>query len=821
MPLQVGVRLGPYEILSALGAGGMGEVYRARDSRLERDVAIKVLPTTFTPGSRQLVRFEHEARLLASLHHPNICAIYDVGSERGVSFIVMELLQGETLGARINRGPISSHVALHYAIQIVDALRAAHSAGLVHRDVKPGNIMLTTTGVKLLDFGLAKRRSIAADERPPVDATAPTKSVDMTTQKEGVIGTLHYMAPEQLAGGDVDARIDIWAFGCVLYEMVTGRRAFTGKTLTDVIAAIVTEQPLVMTIERDVVPLALEHVVARCLARNPSERWQTAADLARELMSMLQHTSSGPQTAPGSSADAVPQPAQGGSANAIPQTVSQHEKGRRTVLTSPRIAIAAAALLLVAAGAWFMVGRGVVPPPVDSVAVLPFATASGTADVEYLSEGLAQGVIAELARIPRARVVAPSAIVHAKSSSDPRQTGRSLGVARVVSGRLLVRGGRLDVEPEIVDVATGSTLWSGHYSEPLASLLPLQRELIGGIVKALRLEANSKDLVLSTVPSGLNSEAYRLILRGRYALNHRSESSLRSAIGFFTEAAAKDSRAAAVYAGLADCYNALAQFTVVALRPSEAFPKSKKAAMRALELDQLLAEAHAALGFAKMSYDWDWRGAGVEYERAIELQPYDPSAHQLRADWLMDVGRSDEALAEARNATTFDPLSPSASLDLGWQLYLAHRYSDSIDQLKATIKLDPDSAAAHWALGAAYEKSGRLDEAIRELQTANTMSAGRPFYLAGLGYAYARAGRLVEARQVLDRLRASATREYVSPFDMALVAVGLDDRETAFKWLKEAVDDHATAVASLGVDPRFDGLRSDPRFKDLLKRIGL
>jgi serine/threonine protein kinase len=317
----------------------MGEVYLARDSRLERDVAIKVLPTSFAPGSEQLAQFEHEARLLASLNHSNICAIYDIGSEGGVSFIVMEQLQGETLAARIGRGPIASNVALRYAIQIADALKAAHHAGLVHRDVKPGNIMLTTTGVKLLDFGVAKRHLVAPNS---------TRMVDTPSRKEGPVGTLFYMAPEQLAGSEVDHRADIWSFGCVLFEMLTGRRAFTGKTMTEVIAAIVTEAPLVMNVERGVVPLALQHVVARCLARDPSQRWQTVDDFARELLAMLPHATPDPQRPPTGSLSQV-------SPAGLPE-----EPRRPGRLRKAWIAAGVLTFLLLATAAWFLGGRQLV-----------------------------------------------------------------------------------------------------------------------------------------------------------------------------------------------------------------------------------------------------------------------------------------------------------------------------------------------------------------------------------------------------------------------------------------------------------------------------
>jgi eukaryotic-like serine/threonine-protein kinase len=809
VPLEPGIHLGPYEIQSRLGVGGMGEVYRARDGRLERDVAIKILPTHFKAGSRQLAQFEREAKLLASLNHPSICAVYDVGSDHGISFIVMEHLLGETLAARIDRGSIPVNVVLHYAIQIVDALGAAHGAGLVHRDVKPSNIMLTTTGVKLLDFGLAKRQMAAVAAPSPAGTDVVPAPADASSDA-GIVGTLHYMAPEQLSGRAVDARSDIWAFGCVVYEMVTGRRAFTGKTLSEVIAAIVTESPLVMTTARDVLPLALEHLVARCLARDPSERWQTTADLARELRSMLPHAKQEPASEPAVAPFTV---------TPASQRVQPQEPVPLRRPVKPWIAAAAAVLLFGTPAAWLLSRTFFTHAP-HLVAVLPFASAGGAADLDYLTEGLADGMVDALARVQQVRTVPSTVILHHKSS-DPQKAGQSLGADRIVTGRLEMRSGRLDVDVALVEVASGSELWRDHFSEPLADAPTLQRELTAGILKALGLQSPSQEIALLTLPSQLSGEAYRLLLRGRYASNRPDEGSLRSAIDFFTDAAAKDARLASAFAGVAKCYSALAHFMLAAVRPSDAFPNSKAAAVKALELDPSLADAHVALGFAKSVYERDWQGAGTEYQRAVALQPSDPAPRQWRSEWLMDVGRAEEALDEARTAVRLDPLSAGANLNLGWQLFLARRYPDAIDQLKATTKSSPNFAAARWALGMTLVETGQLDDAISAFKAATSAAPGKPVYLAGLAYANARAHRTAEATQLLGRLRAVSAREYVSPFDLALVALGLDDYPQAFESLRLAVDDHASALASLAVDPRLDALRSDPRFKDLLKRSGL
>ena len=807
MPLETGTQLGPYEIVSGLGVGGMGEVYRARDHRLERDVAVKVLPTQFKPGSRQLKQFEHEARLLASLNHPSICAIYDVGSDRGVSFMVMEHLRGETLADRIGRGPISVHVALHHAIQIADALQAAHGAGLVHRDIKPSNIMLTTMGVKLLDFGLAKRHMAAA---APSDKTGvATEALDHA--QDGIVGTLHYMAPEQLAGGVVDARSDIWGFGCVIYEMVAGRRAFTGKTLTEVVAAIVASRPPVMTIEHGVAPIALEHLVSRCLAQEPAERWQSVAELGKELRSMLPHSKQQAPAPPQPVPIAVPLEMPVLTPSVSSALAAAPKRGGR----AKAITVAGVVTLLVAGTAAWVVRARFVSPSDVRVAVLPME--AGAAD-EELASGVSDGVAADLGRTAHVHAV-PLRVAERFRLSDPRKAGESMGVDRVVAGKLIVASGRVTVDARVVDVSTGSEVWKGRVSQPLAEAPALQRELSAAVFKSLSRSPGEE--AASAIPSHLSADSYRLLLKARLAARREDERSLRSAMGLFTDASSKDARLAAAFAGIADGYAELAHFTLAAVRPAEAFPRAKDAATKALELDASLAAARVGLGAVKSLFERDWQGAGAEFDHAVALQPLDPTPRQWRAEWLMNVGRTDEAIHEAREAVRLDPASARASVTLGWQLFLARKFGEAAEQLKAATALHPTLPSAHWALGMALLQTSQLDQALNAFKAATTMSPGRPVYLAGLAYGYARAHRPADATQIVDRLRAGSSREYVSPFDLALVSLALDDYAHAFESLKQAIDDHASAAGSLAVDPRFDALSSDPRYKDLVKRLGL
>jgi tetratricopeptide (TPR) repeat protein len=649
--------------------------------------------------------------------------------------------------------------------------------------------------------------------------------VDLSLQ-DGIVGTLHYMAPEQLTGGSVDARSDIWAFGCVIYEMLTGKRLVVGNTFSDIVASIMTERPVVMTLERNVAPVALEVVLGRCLARNQADRWQTTDELWREFLSML------PQSAaPDSSSSQAPVAEKSGSkprskssgqlaarvAPEVPGEAEADEEQPKSRGWAAWVAVGLAALVAAGGGAWYFLRPAL--GSAQSLAVLPFETSGGAADAAYLGPGLADGVVGELARIPGVRLVVWNTASRKSAASDPRSAGRSLGVDRVVTGRLVVHGGRLDLETRLLDVATGSDLWTGRQSELVTGLASLQRESIHGILGALGIERGAESRSLATIPSSLDSQTYDLILKGRYALGLRTDTSLKAATGLFNEATARDSHAAAAYAGLAASYNALAEPQMAAVRPDEAFPKAKHASTQALEIDPSLADAHLSLAFAKMSYDWDWNGADLEYQRALELQPSNPLLHQSRATYLSNVGRTDDAIAEARSATTLDPQSLSARVVSGWSLNLARRYDEAVIEFKAALGLDPDSPAAHWALGVAYDGARRTGEALTELQSAARLSGNKPVYLAALGYAYGRAGQAADARQLLARLQAS--REYVSPFDLALVAIGLNDRESAFKYLGQAVDDHASAVVSLGVDPRLESLRADPRFTALQQRVGL
>jgi serine/threonine protein kinase/tetratricopeptide (TPR) repeat protein len=772
MPLSVGARLGPYEILAPLGAGGMGEVYRARDPRLNREVAIKVLPERLASDPQALARFESEAKAVAALSHPNILAIHDFGNDRGVAYAVTELLEGETLRGRLGSSAMPWRRAVETGIAIADGLSAAHSKGIIHRDLKLENIFLTEDGrVKILDFGLARGTGTSAAEK----TEAPT-----LTEGGVILGTVGYMSPEQVRGTPADARSDIFSLGCVLYEMVAGRRAFSRETSAQTMAAILEAQPAELATTGKQVPAGLENVIAHCLEKNPRERFHSAHDLALALRATL-------------SGAAAP---------------------KRFPLR--RVAASLAVIALAAAVYWFA-GRA---RPIDSLAVLPFVNVGADPNTEYLSDGITENLINSLSQIPKLRVLPRSRVFRYKGhETDTEKIGRDLNVRAVLTGRVVQRGDSLNIQTELVDVAADSQLWGRQYNRKFSEIIPVQEEIAKEVSEKLRLRPTGEEQKRLTKLYTENPEAHQLYLKGRYYWNRRTGETLQKAAEYFQQAIGKDPGYALAWAGLADCY-ALYGF-YGARPPREAIPRAKEAATRALAIDDRLAEPHAALGYVKTHYDWDWPGAEREFQRAIELNPSYATAHQWYSIHLQETGRLDEAVAEAKRAQDADPLSLMVSSVAGRTFYFARLYDQSIQQLRKTLEMDPNFPRAHWFLAMAYEQVARQDEAIAECQKALSLSGREPAVLGVLGHAYAVSGRTAQARKVLAELKDLSKQRYVAPFDIALVYAGLGDKVHALEWLTKAYQDHSVGVTWIKVDPRFDGLRGEPSFQDLLRRMNL
>jgi eukaryotic-like serine/threonine-protein kinase len=779
MPLSVGRRLGPYEILAPIGAGGMGEVYRARDVRLNRDVAIKVLPEHLAKDPEALARFQREAKAVAALAHPNILVLYDVGSEQEVQYAVTELLEGETLRERLSRGPLAWRKVAELGSAIAEGLAAAHSKGIVHQDVKPANIFLTSDGrVKILDFGLAEMRN------------APSQTEDTATLTEAgpaVMGTIGYMSPEQVRGEKAEAASDVFSLGCVLYEMVTGRRAFSGKSATDTMAAILKDEPPAVADSGQSSSPDLDRVIERCLAKNPAQRFHSAHDLAFALRSLS--SSTGEQ-----------------------RTVAEPVRMGRV-----RVAAAMAALALILAAAGFYFWRSRASRNIDSLAVLPFVNAGGGQDAEWLSDGLTESLIDSLSGLPNLKVMSRSAVFRYKGKdADPRAAGKELGVRAVLVGRITQRGDSLSVNAELVNTDDNSELWGDRYNRKLADVLAVQQDIVAQIAGKLRAKLSSAQKTEMARGQTENPEAYQLYLKGRYYAGKFDAENLKKGYAYFQQAIALDPNYALAYDGLA-YYCELVEDLYFPV--DEVMPKAKAAAQKALAIDDSIAESHVEMGNVYTFYDFDWAGAEREFKRAIELSPNYAPAHEYYSWYLIAVGRASEAVAESRRAEELDPLSAEISSLTGWWLYLARRYDEAVTQFHKCLDLDPNYAVCHTVLGQTYEQQGRFSEAVASEAKALKVDPERTWAAAESARVYAPSGRRAEAQRGLDELLALSKRSRVSNYLLATFYTALGDKKHAQDSLEQAYSDRSFYFDFLKSDPQMDSLRSEPRFQELLRRM--
>jgi serine/threonine protein kinase/tetratricopeptide (TPR) repeat protein len=782
MPLSVGDRLGPYEILAPIGAGGMGEVYRARDSRLGREVAIKVLPEQMANNSEALARFEKEAKAVAALSHPNILVLFDVGEHEGIHYAVTELLAGETLRDRLSRSPLSWRKTIELGVALAEGLAAAHGKEIIHRDIKPANIFLTTDGhVKILDFGLARWE----ESKPPQEETLTLDE----TQAGAVLGTVGYMSPEQVRGEKAGAPSDIFALGCVLYEAVTGRRAFPGKSAGDTMAAILKEDPPAIADSGRQAPAELERVIDRCLAKNPAQRFHSAHDLAFALRSLLSTT--GEQ-----------KPA------ASPQRVRS------------RVVISIAALLVIlaaAAGLYYWRGRS--SPSIDSLAVLPFANMGGSPDNDYLSDGITDSLIDSLSQLPNLKVMSHSAVFRYKSKeADARTAGRELGVRAVLTGRITQRGDNLSVSTELINVDDNSHLWGEQYNRKLVDALAVQNEIAAQIADKLRLRLSSAQVTHMAARQTANPEAYQLYLKGRYFAGQFSQEGLDKGMNYFRQAIALDPTYALAYDGVSYYYQLIEDLLMA---PSEAMPKAEEAARKALELDDSLVDTHVEIAANYTFYDFDWPAAEREFKRAITLNPSYAPAHEFYSWYLISTGRTDQAIQEGQRAVELDPLSAEIHSILGWVLYFARRYDQAAVELHKCLELDPNYWIGYYYLGQVYAQQGRFDDAMAAQRKSAEILKGASWPLEEIALDYALAGKSAEARQTLRDLLANSRHIYVSPYGIATAYAALGDKDQAFAQLEQTYAQRSQFIGFLKVDPELDSLRSDPRFQDLLGRMKL
>lgn len=780
-----------FRIVEKLGAGGMGVVYKAEDARLHRFVALKFLSDNLAQDAQALERFRREARAASALNHPGICTIHDIGEQDGRAFIAMELIDGETLRSHINGRPLSLEEILRLGIQIADALDAAHAEGIIHRDIKPANVFVTRRGqAKVLDFGLAKlvRTGIA---REGVESGEVADSMSIV----GIItGTPSYMSPEQVRGDNLDARTDIFSLGLLLYEMATGRQAFSGGTGGVIIEAILTRSPVPVRSINPELPAMLEEIIDKAMHKNIEQRYQRAADIRGDLQRLERGPDSGwriAQADPGLTAKSTKSDSQSSA------ETTGADSGTRRAFRTERVSRV-----------------------IDSLAVLPFENATRDPENEYLSDGIAGSLINNMATVPKLRVMAQSTVFRYKGRGiDPQAVGRELNVRAVLTGRIMQSGESLRIGAELVDVATGSQLWGAQYDRKPGDIFSVQDDISTEISEKLRLKLTRAEKKRLTKRQTDDAEAYRLYLKGRHHGNRWTEDGFYKAIQYFQEAAKKDPSYALAFSGVADSYVLLGWNSY--LPPKEAFLKAKMAAMRALRIDPDIEEAHTAVAAVLWLYDWKWEEAEAEFKRSLTLNPAYPTANHYYAEYVMTMGRQGEAIEKMKASQELDPLSLIISGAIGWANYMDRRYEDAIEQLRRTAELEPNYSMTYWILGLILRKMGRYEQAIREGEKGMKLSGGSPLISAALAQTLATAGRRNEAIQILDDLTKLAKEKYIAPYFLAGIHIGLGEEDRAMEYLEKSYEEHSHWLIYLHIDPSMDGLRSDPRFQDLLGRVGL
>ena len=802
---MVGQVISHYRVEDKLGGGGMGIVYRAQDLRLGRSVALKFLPPRLVSEPQALERFQREARSASGLNHPNICTIHEIDQWEGQPFIVMELLEGQTLKHLIAGKPLESAQILEIAIQIADALDAAHESGIIHRDLKPANIFITKRGqTKILDFGLAKlvpgHHRIPAGGAAPAD---PTLTSDENLTSTGMaLGTVAYMSPEQARGQELDARTDLFSLGAVLYEMATGRLAFTGSTTAVVFEAILNRAPLPVTRLNPDLLSDLGWIIAKLLEKDRHLRYQSAAELRADLKRVKRDTESA----------------------GVPASVPKPAAARRWGTAHLGLA-AAACLVFVLLAAWLLYNwryrlrGGAESARIHSVAVLPFVNSGADPNLEYLADGVTEGIISGLSRVPQLQVMARSTVFSYKGHEvNVRKIGTELNVDAVLLGKIAQRGDTLMIQADLVSVADGSELWGDQYNRKVSDLITVQQDISKEIFDNLRPRLSGKPVGELAGHETDNPEAYRLYLQGLFYWNKWTEEGFRKAIVYFDQAVEKDPNYALAYAGLANTYNFLGESGYDA--PNKVWQNAKAAAQQAVKLDDQLPEAHIALALVRADYDWNWAGAENEFKKAIELNANSATAHHWYADFLTRMGRFEQARLELKKAQELDPLSLLINTSVGRQLYFARQYDAAIQQLQKTLEMDPKFVPAQHALEAAYAQNGMYKEAVSERQQVLTLS-GNPDLAAAIGEDYSSSGYPGVLRSWLEGLKEVSKRGYVSSYNMAEIYARLEQKPEALSYLERAFNERDSNLTSMKIEPAFDGIRSDSRFQQLLQRMGL
>jgi eukaryotic-like serine/threonine-protein kinase len=789
--VATGTQLGPYKILGPLGAGGMGEVYRAQDGRLGRDVALKVLPEQFAGDPDRVVRFEREARAVAALSHPNILCLHDFGTEHGLAFAVTELLEGQTLRKRLANGGLPWRKAVELAVAIADGVAFAHGKGIVHRDLKPENVFVTADErIKILDFGLAK---ILNEELPT--AAVETQASNLT--KTGtILGTAPYMSPEQLRGEEVDARSDIFSFGCILYEMLTGKRPFTGRTYADMAGAILHSDPPDLAEAGIKVPLDLERLIRRCLEKNPEARFQSARDLAFALRGI-------------------------GTSSAEVQVMSPPAPPRANWWLAAGCFLVAAAVLT---GAFWPRNAAsndpdfakVEPAALLEVAVLPFAIGARDAEADYLGDGLPAGIIKNLTQVANLKVRSFSTVSRFRNPDlNLGDMGRKLKVQAVLTGKIWPRKDSFAVGIELVNVADDSVLWSERYDTTTTDLQSIQLTIARQMCARLNVTMTADEEKRLAKRYTDNPEAFHLYVKGRYHWFQETEAGWKKAAECFRQAISIDPAYALAHAGLADTYFASSGRV---LPPRQAAPMARKSAQNSLDLDENLAEAHIALGNVLFWHDWDWPGAEKEFKRAIQLNPSLALAHDAYFTYLVLLGRFEEADKAMQKAIQLDPLTPYINIDAAWLDYYSRRFDQAIEHSRKVIEVDHRYGNAHWISAMSHVKKGEYAKALVAFQRLRQLD-DTPLALASVAYGHGVSGDKKTARKLLGELTALAQRRYVDPAAFAVIHLGLGDKDQTYQWLEKAQTERSGLALWLKTDPQFDSLRGEPKFGELVKRM--
>jgi serine/threonine protein kinase/tetratricopeptide (TPR) repeat protein len=788
---MIGTKVSHFEITDKLGEGGMGEVWLARDIRLGRMVALKILPPARAESEDRRRRFEDEARAASALNHPGIAHIYDVGEADGIHFIAMEHVDGESIDHRMARAPLTTAEIVDLGARLADALAAAHGQGVTHRDIKPSNLMINAEGrLKVLDFGLAKLR-------PGFGKGGGEATTQTMTQPGVVMGTVQYMSPEQALGKEADHRSDLFSTGVVLYEMATGRLPFRGSTPTETITEIVRSEPEPVSDLSPATPPELERIIRKCLEKDASRRYQSARELAVDLDNLKRDTESG-------------------------VTVMAPE--RRAPSRAAMVGVAAAAVIMVVVG--FMLVRSDLwtseSASIESIAVLPFENGTGDEESEYLCDGLTEGLINTLSQIPNLKVISSrSTRAFKDSEEDPQAIGRKLGVQALLMGRLVQRGGQLSVSAELVDVSDNHQLWGGRFDRPQGDVLTIEKELTKTIAQTMKIELTADTAEKLDRRYAVDPEAYRLFLKGRqFSIGSAKE--MNKAVDYFQQAIARDPGYALPYAGLADVYVTLAYHGVMGRE--EALEKSRAAVQQALEIDANLAEALAASAERKYLFEWDWVGAERDFKHAVEVNPGSDFVRISYAYFLSAVGRFDDAIEQATMAKELDPLSPSAFHLVAFSLMGKREYDRAAAEFRAALDLNPNWTWGYIKLTKTYADNGQCEEAFATAEDAEAElhGGGTPTARAWMGYSYGKCGDTERAEAALKTLDEFAENGDVDPFAYGIIYSAFGDKDRLLDELERAVDAHSALAAFMPGVPTYymPGLEDDPRFQVLMERIG-